>query len=90
MSAHLHEEAGAERPSDVDVVISACELRAPTRQVEAVHDPGQLLPHIVGRHQRAVVDKVVIAPLSGLVVCVGREQLRVKEHLKKEKNESNQ
>lgn len=68
MSAHLHEEAGAERPSDVDVVISACELRAPTRQVEAVHDPGKLLPHIVGRHQRAVIDKVVIAPLVRLMV----------------------
>ncbi len=48
---HLHEEAGAERSADVDVVISAGELRAPAGQVEAVHDPGQLLPHVVSRHQ---------------------------------------
>lgn len=49
--AHLHEEAGAERSSNVDVVISAGELCAPAGQVEAVHDSGQLLPHIVSRHQ---------------------------------------
>lgn len=66
--AHLHEEAGAECPADVDVVISAGELCAPAGQVEAVHDPGQLLPHVVSRHQRTVVNKVVIAPLVRLVV----------------------
>ncbi len=65
---HLHEEAGAERSADVDVVISAGELRAPAGQVEAVHDSGQLLPHVVSRHQWTVVDKVVIAPLVRLVV----------------------
>lgn len=51
LCVHLHEETGAERPANVDVVIPAGELRAPTGQVEAVHDPGQLLPHVVGRHQ---------------------------------------
>lgn len=51
MRVHLHEEARAESPTDVDVIISAGELCAPTRQVEAVHDPGQLLPHVVRRHQ---------------------------------------
>lgn len=68
MCVHLHEEASAERPANVDVVISTGELSAPAGQVEAVHDPGQLLPHVVRRHQRAVVDKVVIAPLVRLVV----------------------
>lgn len=47
---HLHEEAGAERLADVDVVVSAGEFCAPTGQVEAVHDPGQLLPHVVRGH----------------------------------------
>lgn len=51
MIVHLHEEASAERPADVNVVISAGELCAPAGQVETVHDPGQLLPHVVGRHQ---------------------------------------
>lgn len=48
---YLHEEAGAERPADVDVIISTGELCAPAGQIEAVHDPGQLLPHVVSRHQ---------------------------------------
>ncbi len=48
---YLHEEAGAERSPYVDVVISAGELSAPAGQVEAVHYPGQLLPHVVSRHQ---------------------------------------
>lgn len=47
IGVHLHEEAGAERPADVGVIISAGELCAPARQVEAVHDPGQLLAHVV-------------------------------------------
>lgn len=67
---HLHEEAGDQRSADVDVVVSAAELGAPPRQVEALHDPGQLLPHVVRRHQRAVVDEIVVAPLGGLVVYV--------------------
>lgn len=51
MCVYLHEEASAERSADVDVVISAGEFCAPAGQVEAVHDPGQLLPHVVRRHQ---------------------------------------
>lgn len=65
----LHEEAGDQHLADVGVVVSAGEVGAPARQVEAVHDPGQLLAHVVGRHQRAVVHKVVVAPLGGVVVC---------------------
>lgn len=65
----LHEEARDQRPPDVGVVVSAVELGAAPRQAEAVHDPGQLLPNVVCRHQRAVVDKVLVAPLSGVVVC---------------------
>lgn len=48
---YLHEEAGAERSADVGVVISASELCATAGQVEAVHDPRQLLPHVIGGHQ---------------------------------------
>lgn len=47
---YLHEEAGAQRLADVDVVVPAGELCAPAGQVEAVHDPGQLLPHVVRGH----------------------------------------
>ena len=72
--AHLHEEAGAEGAADVDVVVPAGELGAAARQAEAVHDAGELLPHVVRRHQRAVVHKVVIAPLVGLVVWVEETQ----------------
>ena len=68
LRAHLHEEAGAERATDVDVVVPAGELGAAPREAEAVHDARQLLPHVVRRHQRAVVDKVVVAPLVGLMV----------------------
>lgn len=50
-SSHLHEEASAESTPDVDVVISAGELCAPPGQVKAVHDPRQLLTHVVSRHQ---------------------------------------
>lgn len=64
----LHEEACDQRSADVDVVVSAVELGAPPRQAEAVHDPRQLLPDVVCRHQRAIVDEIVVAPLIGLVV----------------------
>lgn len=74
----LHEEASDQRPADVNVVVSAVELGAPPRQVEAVHDPGQLLPYVVRRHQRAVVDEIVVAPLGGLVVCVRQGEVRAK------------
>lgn len=47
---YLHEETSAERFANVDVVIPAGEFCAPAGQVEAVHDPGQLLPHVVGGH----------------------------------------
>ena len=48
---YLHEEASAECSADVDVVISAGELCAPAWQIKSVHDPGQLLPNVVSRHQ---------------------------------------
>lgn len=43
----LHEEASDQRSADVGVVVSAAKLGAPPRQAEAVHDPGQLLAHVV-------------------------------------------
>ena len=49
--SHLHEEAGAERLPDVQVVILAGEVRAGSLQVEPVHDPTELLPHVVGGFQ---------------------------------------
>ena len=47
--SHLHEEAGAERLPDVQVVILAGEVRAGSLQVEPVHYPAELLPHVVSR-----------------------------------------
>ena len=49
--SHLHEEAGAERLPDVQVVILAGEVRAGSLQVEPVHDPTELLSHVVGRFE---------------------------------------
>lgn len=51
MRFHLHEEASAECSADVEVIIPAGEFCAAAGQVEAVHDPGQLLTHVVSRHQ---------------------------------------
>ena len=66
---HLHEEAGDERLPDVDVVVAGGEVGGAARHVEPVHDPGQLLAHVVGRLQRPVVDEVVVAPVGILHVC---------------------
>ena len=49
--SHLHEEAGAERLPDVQVIILAGEVRAGPLQVEPVHNPTELLPHVVGGFQ---------------------------------------
>lgn len=51
MCVYLHEEASAECSADVEVIISAGEFCAAAGQVEAVHDPGQLLTDVVSRHQ---------------------------------------
>lgn len=67
-ASDLHEEAGDECAADVGVVVSVGELGAAPRQAEAVHDPRQLLPHVVRRHQRAVVHEVLVAPLVGVAV----------------------
>ena len=66
---YLHEEPGDERLPDVDVVVPGGEVGGAARHVEAVHDPGQLLPHVVGRLEGAVVDEVVVAPVGVLHVC---------------------
>lgn len=68
----LHEKASDQRSADVDVIVPAVEIGASSRQVEALHDPRQLLAHVVSGHQRAVVHKVIVAPLSGFMICVGR------------------
>lgn len=73
VSTDLHEESCDQCSANVDVVVSAGELCAAAGQAEAVHDPGQLLAHVVGRHQRPVVHKVVVAPLRQLVVSERRE-----------------
>ena len=67
-STHLAEEAGDESFPDVDVVVSAGELSAGAAEGEAVHDPGQLLPHTVGQLEGAVADKIIVAPLGILPV----------------------
>lgn len=43
----LHEESSDQCSADIEVIISAAKLSASPRQVEALHDPGQLLPHVV-------------------------------------------
>lgn len=63
VSTYLHEEATDEGLSDVDVVILGGEFCRGSFQIETIHDARQLLPHIVSRLKRAVVDKIVITPL---------------------------
>lgn len=68
-STHLHEEPGDESLSDVDVVVSGIEIGRGPLQIEPIHDPGQLLPHVVRRFERAVIHEVVVAPLHVLHIC---------------------
>ena len=67
--AYLHEEASDERLPDVDVVVATAEVCAGATQVEAVHDAGQLLSHVVCTLHGPVVDEVVIGPLRVVMVC---------------------
>ena len=50
--------------SDVDVIVFGSEFGRSALQVEAVHDARKLLPNVVGRFQRAVIDKVFVTPLK--------------------------
>ena len=45
----LHEEPGTERLPDVKVVVLAGEVSAGSLEVKSVHDPTELLTHVVGR-----------------------------------------
>lgn len=47
-TCYLHEEPRDEGLPDVEVVVLAAELGAGPAKVEAVHDPRQLLSHVVG------------------------------------------
>ena len=71
---NLHEESRDECFPDVDVVLSAAEVRAGSLEVEAIHDARQLLPHVVGRFEGAVVAEVVVAPLRVLVICTSNTE----------------
>jgi hypothetical protein len=66
----LHEEAGDQGLSDVDIVVAAGEFGAGALQVETVHDSGQLGSNAVGALQRTVVYKVLVAPRRVLVVFI--------------------
>lgn len=66
---YLHEEPGDQGFPDVEVVVPTGKVSAGAAEVEPVHDPGQLLSHIVRALQRPVVDKVVIAPLGVFLAC---------------------
>lgn len=66
---HLHEEALHQRLPDVEVVVCGVKVGARALQVEPVHYSGELLAHIVGRLERAEVDKVIVAPARILIVC---------------------
>lgn len=70
----LHEESLHKCLANVDVVVFRGELGAGALQVEAVHDSGELLPNVVSRLQRSVVDEVFVAPLR-VFVAWGRDQL---------------
>ena len=70
MFTDLHEESRHEGLPDVEIVVSAGEVGTGSSQVESVHDPGQLLPHVVRALQGSVVDEVVVAPLRILLACI--------------------
>ena len=65
---YLHEEARHKGLADVEIIVAAGEVCAAAFQVEAVHDAGQLLAHVVRTLQGPEVDEVVIAPLGVLLV----------------------
>ena len=69
-TTNLHEKSRAECFSNIQVVIFACEVCAGPLEIESVHDPAELLPHIVRRLEGSVVDKVVITPLGVLHVLL--------------------
>ena len=69
LTHYLHEEPRDESLPDVEVVVLAAELRAGPAKVEPVHDPRQLLSHVVSRAQGTRADKVVVAPLSVFAIC---------------------
>ena len=78
LDGYLHEEASDESLPDVDVIVATAEVCAGATQVEAVHDAGQLLSHIVSTLHGPVVDEVVICPLRVIMVCwTTRSQLTV-------------
>ena len=45
--SHLHKEAGTQSFPDVEIVIFAGEVSAGPLEIEPVHDPTQLLSHII-------------------------------------------
>lgn len=69
---HLHEEARHQRAPDVGVIILV--LKRCRHEVEpvALHDPRQLLPHVVGALQAAERQEVVVAPLAGILLRLRR------------------
>lgn len=66
---NLHEKSSHQSFSDVDVIVSGCELSAWPTQIKTVHDAGQLLSNIVGTLQWSEVHKVIITPLGIFMVC---------------------
>jgi len=70
---HLHEEPGDQRLPDVDVVLLGLKGGGLEREVEPLHDLGELGADIVGRLHRPVVDVVIVTPgrvIFRLLVCV--------------------
>ena len=67
---NLHEKSWAECLPYIQVVIFACEVCAGPLEIEPVHDPAELLPHIVCWLEGSVVDEVVITPLGVLHVLL--------------------
>jgi len=73
----LHEVSRHQCFADVDVVISAGEVRAWSSEVEPIHDTWQLLADVVGALQWPEVDEVVIAPLRIIMVYHYQQQFTV-------------
>ena len=66
---NLHEEAGDQSLPDVQIIISAREIRATSGQRKSVHDASQLCTYVVTVRHRAVVHEVIEAPRGGSLIC---------------------
>jgi len=68
----LHEEASDQSLADVQVVVTAVEVGAASRQLEPLHDARELGSHVVTLGHRTSVDEVVERPsIVTLILLIG-------------------